>query len=208
MKTINIKLNGISPMLMHSDRASDPLSTDAQWLSEIAKKRQKSEDDIMELARREWHCSMYRSGGRPVMPIDNLHACIYAAAKRRKEGPVFAGNTIVEKCSLLVLDAPEGDWNFETLWEISQDPEDERSWVDRRSVRVGTSRVQRTRAVFRAWAVEATVLFEDSPVTGKASVDIGHLEVWLKIAGANIGLGDFRPQKGGVFGRFEHEFMD
>ena len=34
--SIQIECTGNSPVLMHSDRASDPLSKEAQWLSEIS----------------------------------------------------------------------------------------------------------------------------------------------------------------------------
>lgn len=205
MKRTAVKLTGESPLLMHSDRSSDPLSPDARWLSEIAKKRSKSDDEVAELARREWHCSIYRSKDRPFIPVDNLHSCLYAAAKRRKEGPIFAGSVIVERATFHVLDAPDiEDWTCDTLWEISQDPKDGRSWVDRRSVRVGQSRLQRTRAVFHKWAVDVVLLLDDSPSTGAQAVDIGLLQQWLLIAGSSIGLGDYRPQKGGLFGRFTH----
>ena len=206
MKRATVKLTGESPLLMHSDRSSDPLSSDARWLSEIAKKRTKSDDEVAELARREWHCSIYRSKERPFLPVDNLHSCLYAAAKRRKEGPIFAGSVIVERATFHVLDAPDiEDWTCDTLWEISQNPKDERSWVDRRSVRVGQSRVQRTRAIFHKWSVDVVLLLDDSPSTGAQAVDIGLLQQWLLIAGSSIGLGDYRPQKGGLFGRFTHQ---
>ena len=54
--SLKIECAGISPLLMHSDRASDPLSKEAQWLSEISAKRNKTEADAVELARREFHC--------------------------------------------------------------------------------------------------------------------------------------------------------
>ena len=33
--------------------------------------------------------------------------------------------------------------------------------------------------------------------------DLFHIEQWAMIAGSRIGLGDYRPQKGGLFGRFD-----
>ena len=93
---LTIECTGVSPLLMHSDRASDPLSQEAQWLSEIAGKRQKTVADLVELARREFHCSLYLDpAGRPTIPIDNVHSCFYAAAKRRKEGLLFSGSFTV-----------------------------------------------------------------------------------------------------------------
>ena len=99
--TIRIECRSVSPLLMHSDRASDPLSRDAKWLSEISGKRKKTETDIMELARREFHCSLYLDiAGRPTIPIDNVHSCLYAAARRRKEGPLFSGSFTVSSVKL------------------------------------------------------------------------------------------------------------
>ena len=186
--TFQIECIGISPLLMHSDRASDPLSKEAQWLSEISGKRGKTEADIIELARREFHCSLYLdAAGRPTIPIDNVHSCLYAAAKRRKEGPIFSGS--------LTVSSARFDYNGpdypDALWK-AQD-----TFVDRRSVKVGTSRVIRTRAIFPMWSL--TVTAENDPEVA----DLFRIRLWAEIAGTRIGLGDYRPQRGGLFGRFE-----
>ena len=79
--TLRIECTGISPLLMHSDRASDPLSREAQWLSEISGKRNKTEADLVELARREFYRSLYLDpAGRPTVPVDDVHSCLYGAA--------------------------------------------------------------------------------------------------------------------------------
>ena len=188
--TIRIECKGVSPLLMHSDRASDPLSRDAQWLSEITGKRKKTETDIIELARREFHCSLYLdTADRPTIPIDNVHSCLYAAAKRRKEGPLFSGSFTVSSVKF-DYDGPDEP---DALWE-QQD-----TFVDRRSVKVGTSRVIRTRAIFPVWSL--TVEAEHDPDVA----DLFNIKLWAEIAGTRIGLGDYRPQRGGLFGRFEAE---
>ena len=186
--TLRIECTGISPLLMHSDRASDPLSREAQWLSEIAGKRRKTEADIVELARRQFHCSLYLdAAGRPTVPVYNVHSCLYAAAKRRKEGPMFSGSLTVASARFEY----EGPDEPDALWA-----EQER-FVDRRSVKVGTSRVIRTRAIFPVWCL--TIVAEhDSTVA-----DLFHIAQWAEIAGSRIGLCDYRPQRGGLFGRFE-----
>ena len=186
--TFQIECTGISPLLMHSDRASDPLSKEAQWLSEISGKRRKTEADIVELARREFHCSLYLdTAGRPTIPIDNVHSCLYAAAKRRKEGPIFSGSLTVSSARF-DYDGPD---HPDALWK-AQD-----AFVDRRSVKVGTSRVIRTRAIFPAWSLKVTA--EHDPDVA----DLFRIRLWAEIAGTRIGLGDYRPQRGGLFGRFE-----
>ena len=142
--TLHIECTGISPLLMHSDRASDPLSREARWLSEVSGKRGKTEADLVELARREFHCSLYLDpAGRPTIPIDNVHSCLYAAAKRRKEGPMFSGSFTVSSARFEY----EGPEDPDALWT------EQEKFVDRRSVKVGTSRVIRTRAGFSEWSL-------------------------------------------------------
>ena len=190
---LTIECTGVSPLLMHSDRASDPLSREAQWLSEIAGKRQKTVADLVELARREFHCSLYLDpAGRPTIPIDNVHSCFYAAAKRRKEGPLFSGSFTVSSARFEY----DGPGEPDALWK-EQD-----KFVDRRSVKVGTSRVIRTRAIFPAWSLAITA--EHDPEVA----NLFNIRLWAEIAGGRIGLGDYRPQRGGLFGRFEAKTTD
>ena len=201
---MKIKIVGTAPLLMHSDRTAIPTHPDAEWLSEISKRRNKSTDDLIELSRREWLCGMYHKAGLPDMPIDNIHSCIYAAAKRRREGPLFAGNFIVTSASFVVPDAP--GVSPDDLWKISHDKKDERNYVDLRSVRIGNSKIGRTRPVFHTWEIDVTAEVHQSD-TGK-TVDEFHVEQWLQIAGRSIGLGDYRPQKGGLFGLFNATIED
>ena len=191
--TLQIECTGISPLLMHSDRASDPLSKEAQWLSEISGKRNKTNAEMVELARREFHCSLYLDpAGRPTIPTDNVHSCLYAAARRRKEGPLFSGSFTVSR----VRFDYEGPDEADALWE------EQEKFVDRRSVKVGTARVIRTRAIFPVWSLAISA--EHDPDVA----DLFNIVQWAEIAGARIGLGDYRPQRGGLFGRFEARVTD
>ena len=201
---MKIKIVGTAPLLMHSDRTAIPTHPDAEWLSEISKRRNKSSDDLLELSRREWLCGMYHKNGLPDMPIDNIHSCIYAAAKRRREGTLFAGNFIITKSNFTALDAP--DASPDELWKISKDKKDERDFIDLRSVRIGQTRIGRTRPIFHNWEMSVTAEVYKSD-TGK-SIDEFHVEQWLVIAGRQIGLGDYRPQKGGLFGQFNATIED
>lgn len=191
--TLQIQCTGVSPLLMNSDRGSDPLSREAQWLNEIAGKRQKTEAETVELARRQFHCSLYVDpAGRPTVPIDNVHSCFYAAARRRKEGPMFSGSLTVSSTKFEY----EGPDDPDALWEQQE------KFVDRRSVRVGTSRVIRTRAIFPEWSLAITAE-HDLEVA-----DLFHIRQWVEIAGSRIGLCDYRPQRGGLFGRFEAKITE
>lgn len=57
----------------------------------------------------------------------------------------------------------------------------------------------RTRATLPAWSLAISA--EHDPDVA----DIFNSRRWADIAGAGIGLGDDRPQRGGLFGRFESE---
>ena len=62
---------------------------------------------------------------------------------------------------------------------------------------VGRSRILRTRAkIDEPWAVTATVFGAED------LVDETKLATWIDIAGQRIGLGDWRPEKSGAYGRF------
>ena len=78
----------------------------------------------------------------------------------------------------------------EALWA-------DRKFRDVRSVRVGTSRIMRYRPKFRDWSLEFELTFD--PNMMEADILIQSAEN----AGRYIGLGDYRPEKGGLFGRFE-----
>ena len=90
----------------------------------------------------------------------------------------------------------DGPDDVDALWK------EQEKFVDRRSVKVGTSRVTRTRAVLPEWSF--SIAAEHDPDVA----DLFHIRQWAEIAGARIGLGDYRPQRGGLFGRFEARVMD
>ena len=68
----------------------------------------------------------------------------------------------------------------------------------RTRVVVKNSGILKTRAMFElSWGCRFTLDCDDE------LVDRQMLEAWLDIAGRRIGLGDWRPEKSGDFGRFE-----
>ena len=113
-------------------------------------------------------------------------------SRRRKEGPLFSGSFTVSN----VRFDYEGPNDPDALWG-EQD-----KFVDRRSVKVGTSRVIRTRAIFPAWSLK--IAAEHDPEVA----DLFNIRQWTEIAGSRIGLGDYRPQRGGLFGRFAAKITD
>lgn len=68
--------------------------------------------------------------------------------------------------------------------------------VDTRGVVVQRNRVMRHRARLNKWGGSFTIHFDENLISEK------QIQSLLKNAGELIGVGDFRPQKRGPFGRF------
>ena len=64
------------------------------------------------------------------------------------------------------------------------------------------SRILRTRPMFEEWGAEVIVN------TDPALVTEAQLTHWLEIGGSRLGLGDWRPEKSGTFGRYELESIE
>jgi hypothetical protein len=79
----------------------------------------------------------------------------------------------------------KGPTSVEDLWN---DP----AFRHEASVKVGTSRVTRTRPYFAKWATSAEISLDTEVL------DLDDLTQIVEIAGSLIGLGDWRPR----FGRF------
>jgi hypothetical protein len=181
---VRLTITGVEPLLMHSDRLSDPLDPWAMKLHEVSSKRKKTDDDHREMARLEWRGSLYwseRSG--PYIPGRNIEKCLVEGARISRAGrQVERGLFVLTNEASLRYDGPTDP---EELWK------DER-FRDRRSVGVAQRRVMRTRPVFPEWsmAVEAEL---DTSVLGLD--ELGRI---AQEAGRQVGLGDFRPR----YGRF------
>ena len=130
---------------------------------------------------------------QPCIPATVLRAAIEAAARKTKEGPsVREGLTI-------------GDVAFEwdeslgrTCGELSR----HRLVQHQAPVVVQRSRLLRTRAIFKTWACQFEVNTEDT------LVDESRLREWIVLAGARIGIGDWRPAKSGSYGRFALDILE
>lgn len=87
----------------------------------------------------------------------------------------------------------EGPRTIDGLWACGEE------YVDTRSVVVSRARVMRCRPKFRRWAIDFELMF-DSEIINKDEL------IQIMVTGGNIvGIGDYRPEKGGEFGRFAVE---
>ena len=196
-----IAITGIAPILMHSGQTADPLNQFAKALGRISKKRGKTDDDLEDLSLLEWWAGLYldqtptidgdgavtaKPGTKIILPAHLIDSVIREGARKNKMGKAASAGCIVD-----------GDAKFEygsTLEKIVLDPEH----VARHAVKVGTSKVMRTRPIFREWSASFSVIVDESVLEAQQVRDA------IAAAGKLVGLGDWRPgaPRGGSFGRF------
>lgn len=183
---LTLGIIGTGPLLMHNARLSNPLDPIARAMKKVNSKRAKSEDDYAEIARLEFMGSLYHDAELgPFLPGDNIWRSVYDAAKKRRLGEKV-------KTGLLVLSsvnpiAYAGPRDAEELWA-------DESFRHQASVKVGTSRVTRTRPQFTKWATQVAVYLDTEVLDAD---DLGQI---VEIAGSLVGLGDWRPRYGRFIG--------
>lgn len=197
LQKISFKAEGISSLILHNGLLSDPLYKFTKAIKEISGKRPKTEADYEEMARLEFLGGLYTASDngnqRIVIPGRLLKASLAGkggAARKEKLGQKAGVGIMTEYAYPLIYEGPE-DPN--ELWEV----EDFRFRI---GVKVGTSTVMRTRPIFELpWSFKGYVEFNPD------FCDRDQVERWLHVAGYEVGLGDWRPSKGGVHGRFTVE---
>lgn len=191
-----ITIRGTSALIQHNGAAGlDTGSPANKEKAKIAKKRgsNRTEPDDKRLAALECQTSLWLDGsGAPTVPAGALRAVIETGARKLKQGPQVREGLIIEKVEKFHYDESMGS-TAEELGESAQFTT---------GVVVQRSRVLRTRAKFDEWGVTFTV--EADPEL----VDLQQLASWLDIAGRRIGIGDWRPERSGDYGRFETESIE
>jgi hypothetical protein len=178
---------GTSPLLMHNSRLVDPLDTITKQIREVSGKARKTDSDHEELAHLEWMGGIYHDPDLgPYIPAPNLQKCLVEGARFKKDGKKVERGVFVE--TMMIPLGYEGPRDYQMLYN-------DRRFVHRVPVKVGSARVMRTRPVFRHWTLEATGQFDESVI------NLADLRTAAQTAGAMIGLGDGRP----TYGRFTCE---
>jgi hypothetical protein len=184
------KLTGTRPLLLHNVQLADPDNRWARQISQITKKRTKTEEDRKAIADLEWEGGLYIDNGVISMPAANVLRSFVECAKIGKQGKnLNRALTPTEIAVPLVYSGPQ------SLEELKRKPE----FRDQAMVRVGTQRILRTRPIFRSWAL----LLEWELLT--EVLDLSDFESIVIQAGRVEGLGDNR--KNG-YGRFSAEVSE
>lgn len=187
MAEFTLTCTGLDPLLVHNARLSDPLDEVARAMSKVSAKRKKTDEDHEEMARLEHMGGLYFDAELgPVMPGQNIERMLVDAAKKFKLGSTLKSALIItDRVVPIVYKGPR---TIEGLWA-------DKTFVHRASVKVGMSRVMRTRPIFPQWEIEATGDMDES------QLDQRQLEQIVELAGRLIGCGEWRPR----FGRFRGE---
>ena len=162
--------------------------------AQIAKKTGSNRTVADEVRLRELECfvSLYLDdNGAPTLPAAAFRKNIESAARKLRQGAQVREGLIVEEVEEFDYDRSLGTTAAELALSAQFTV----------GVGVGRGRVLRTRARFDNWA--ATFRIDVDPEL----VDREQLLVWLDIGGRRLGVGNWRPEKSGVFGRFEVEHI-
>jgi hypothetical protein len=127
------------------------------------------------------------SSGAFCHPCEAFTKSMVKAVAGKKFGKMFAtsaikGSVFIVEPFALILD---GDGESATKYAI-----------DRRSVVIGKARVLRCRPMWTPWQMKVPLEIDTAILTPD------QIEEALNLAGRIIGIGDYRPEKGGGFGRF------
>lgn len=203
ISNINIRITGLSPLLMSSDRLADPLDAatiEHKKLTSIRGKA-KTHEVYVAISKSQYVNGVYWAKGiGPYIPTVNIKKCLEEGAKLSRNGDKVRKGIILTE-EMVPLDypgRPKGKPHTpEQLWNAGV------KYLDKRSVVVGGSRVICYRPCFPVpWTLEFSVSYDTDIIEAKWIIE------YLNQAGSYIGLGGFRPAKNGHFGRFTAEDLE
>ncbi len=186
MKKINVKIHGITELLMNSNKGVNPLHPITRMMKVLTAKRKRTEDDEIELFRLKWLLGLYYDESVGVyVPSQNIEAMIREAAKTLRKG------SIAKQISAIVV----GPVNIPLIYDGPKDPDSlwndpNRKYADIRVGKIKQASVTLCRPRFNTWDLEFTIKYDETK--------FGHDELvsLLELAGHDIGLCDYREKYG------------
>lgn len=172
MEKVNVRIEGLSPLLMHRF----PLTKEDP--KSKAKNQKQTRDNVEDY--------LYQDGN------DNLaQPSTHLIGALKKAGAKFQipGQGKLTYKNLMGSGA--------VIIDPDMIPHEMQDWeIDRRPVVVMRARIVRERPILKAWALSFSVEYDDDEVPKSVVKEL------FDYAGRRVGIGDFRPEKGGPFGRF------
>lgn len=182
---VNVRLDGNGPMLTHNERLASKLDPIARDMAAIASKRKKTDDDLTELAHLELLGGVYLTDdGRVGFPSWNVFKSLQEGARLNKLGKAVERGLFPADADIVPL-KHDGPDTPEAMWTAG--------CFDQRSVKVGTSKVTRTRPRYTNWSLDVRFVLDTEILR------FDELEMIARNAGTMVGVGDYRPR----FGRYD-----
>ena len=190
---LEAKIKGIRPIIMHNGDGLNPrsLANSEKQAINSKPKRNITDADKARLAELECLTSLWLDGeDKPTIPPSAFRRCLETAAtKLRQSQQVKEGLQVMQ--TLFQYDRARYGKSLDELVKSTQ-------FTTGVVLPGRRSRIERTRAKFDLPWECAFILQADEEL-----VDQEQLDRWLDIAGRRIGLGNWRPEKSGDYGRFE-----
>lgn len=176
MKKIQVKLKGITPLLMNSPKSmiEEAMNSDMK----TSTKKHDFEASAEKLA--------YKTDkGKLYVPAEAIKGSLIGAASWKKIGkftakPIIAGGVFIPEPEL-ILDKQKYE-------------------LDYRTVVIQKARVVKARPMVRDWTLDFEILYNENLIPDETIIK----ELLIE-SGQRVGILDFRPQKMGSFGMFEVE---
>jgi hypothetical protein len=184
IQKLSFKIEGIAPLMTHNGRLADVDDPYVRAIKAITSNRKKTDADLEELARLEFLGGLYlNKDERIIIPGYVFEAALIGksgAARKEKMGKEAAAALWVTQDPLLIYDGPREP---DELWK-------DKRFVNQSMVRIGTSKVKRTRPFFQDWGAEIVVEFNDN------LINEDQVRRWVEVAGEQVGLCEWRPRLG------------
>ena len=190
-ETISLKVEGITPLIMHNGQMRDPLNHYAKELKKLTGKRKKSDEDHFAIAELEWEAGLYWAEDTgPYIPSRTLRKLLIEGARKSKDGKIVEAHVVAAGPAPVQYDGPR---DIQGLWNTGRSNGAVVStFVDRRIMTVQRNAVARTRPIFPAWTADLVYQYD------AAECQPDQVRQWLEQAGHHVGLLDGRPE----YGRF------
>lgn len=176
---LTFRIEGITPLLMNS-----PAGMLAPREQNVGRKVNPTPEEDAEL-------SAYRLPSQQFyLPSSAFRACLLAAAKGRRIGKVAATTVIKGAVFVVTENTPiynPDDGTPATEYEID---------VRRAVIPTGKQAIPRARPKVAKWGAEVILDIDTEFVTEE------NIRQLFAIGGRTIGVGSYRPEKSGPFGRF------
>jgi len=211
-KQYAVELNGLTPLIMHSDNLEWTQFVE-EWRKDPANKKLQVKGDDRSPPF-VWIGYLYVENGKVVLPSDNLMtllreggAQVSSTGRSTFKKTTQSGIVVDQSSWPLRVDGHTIDYNkIEPLVHERRFEEHEKRAKELgfslfvKRAKIGSSKHVRVRPRFDNWSAAGTLTVLDQTITSKI------LEQILRFGGAYTGLCDWRPgspSKPGQFGRFE-----